>query len=87
MVWYFHTWRVRIVLAVPTQEGRAFPMAKYSRAEIDALSQRLEVKASVLDAQTGRDLMAAALLLRLMVQLAEVKEIETSSGERQRWPC
>ena len=55
-------------------------MARYSRTDIDALSKRLEIRASVLPADHGRDLMAAALLLRLMVALAEVEDVETTVG-------
>ena len=51
-------------------------MAKYSRSDIDALSKRLEVRAGVLPAEHGRDLMAAALLLRLMVALSDVQDVE-----------
>jgi len=54
-------------------------MAKYSRAEIFALSKRLEIQASIMTPGAGRDLMAAALLLRLMVQLAEIQVIETTA--------
>jgi hypothetical protein len=52
-------------------------MAKYSRSDIEALCKRLEIKASVMDAAAGRDLMAASLLLKLMVILGDVQEVET----------
>jgi hypothetical protein len=52
-------------------------MAKYSRSDIEALCNRLEVRASIMSAEAGRDLKAAALLLRLMVILGDVQEIET----------
>jgi hypothetical protein len=52
-------------------------MAKYSRQDIEALCKRLEIKASVMDAAAGRDLMAASLLLKLMVILGDVQEVET----------
>jgi hypothetical protein len=55
-------------------------LAKYSRSDIDALSKRLEVRASVLPPDNGRDMMAAALLLRLMLALADVQEVETELG-------
>jgi hypothetical protein len=57
-------------------------MARYSRSDIDALSKRLEVRASVLPAEHGRDLMAAALLLRLMLALANVQVVETQGDRR-----
>jgi hypothetical protein len=52
-------------------------MAKYPRQDIEALSKRLETRASVMSAEAGRDLKAAALLLRLMVALGEVESVET----------
>jgi hypothetical protein len=52
-------------------------MAKYSRQDIEALSKRLEARASVMDISNGRDLTAAALLLRLMMMLGDIQEIET----------
>jgi hypothetical protein len=58
-------------------------MAKYSRPDIEALCKRLEVRASIMEASAGRDLMAAALLLRLVVILGDIQEVETvppSSG-------
>lgn len=57
-------------------------MAKYSRADIEALSQRLETRASVMSQEAGRDLKSAALLLRLMVALSEVESIDTAVGVR-----
>lgn len=57
-------------------------MAKYSRSDIEALSQRLETRASVMSQEAGRDLKSAALLLRLMVTLAEVDSIDTAVGVR-----
>jgi hypothetical protein len=45
---------------------------------IMALSNRLEVRANVMEASAGWDLMAAAPLLRLMMMLADIQEIETS---------
>jgi hypothetical protein len=57
-------------------------MAKYSRAEIDALSQRLEARAASMmfpdQPNLKADIRAAALLLRLMVTLADVQTIDTS---------
>jgi hypothetical protein len=65
-------------------------MARYSRSDIEALSNRLEVRASVMDAAAGRDLMAAALLLRLMMMLGDIQEIETSPNRcglnDSQWP-
>jgi hypothetical protein len=57
-------------------------MAKYSRSDIEALSQRLETRASVMSQEAGRDLKSAALLLRLMVALSEVESIDTVVGVR-----
>jgi hypothetical protein len=47
------------------------------RDDIFALGKRLEARASVMPKEAARDLLAAALMLRLMVQLADVQEIET----------
>jgi hypothetical protein len=55
-------------------------MATYSRSDITALSNRLEARASVMSKEAGRDLKAAAELLRLMLGLSDVKKIETSGG-------
>jgi hypothetical protein len=64
--------------SVPNHKGRETSlMARYSRSDIEALSNRLEVRASIMEASAGRDLMAAALLLRLMAILGDVQEIET----------
>jgi hypothetical protein len=81
-MWRFHTWRDDegdcCAHAIPNhQEERTLSMARYSRQDIDALSKRLEVRASVLPAEHGRELMAAALLLRLMLALADVQVVET----------
>jgi hypothetical protein len=51
-------------------------MARYSRDDIFALGKRLETRASVMPKEAARDLLAAALMLRLMVQLADVQEVE-----------
>jgi hypothetical protein len=61
-----------------TDRAMDIPMAKYSRQDVGALINRLEVRASVMEASAGRDLMAAALLLRLMITLGDIQEIETS---------
>jgi hypothetical protein len=50
-------------------------MATYSRPDIIALSNRLETRAGVMSKEAGRDLKAAALLLRLMLQLAEIEKV------------
>jgi hypothetical protein len=55
-------------------------MPQYSRADINALSQRLETRASVMSQEAGRDLKSAALLLRLMMALAEIDHIDTAVG-------
>jgi hypothetical protein len=52
-------------------------MATYSRSEILELSKRLERRASVMSAEAGRDLMAAALLLKLLLALSDVEKVET----------
>jgi hypothetical protein len=57
-------------------------MAKYSRSDIEALAKRLEVRASAMSQAAGADLKSAALLLRLMVALAEVESVETARGHR-----
>jgi hypothetical protein len=44
---------------------------------LDQTSRRLEVRASIMEAAAGRDLMAASLLLKLMVILGDVQEVET----------
>jgi hypothetical protein len=54
-------------------------MARYSRSDIQALSKRLEARASIMKAEEGRDLRSAALLLRLMPALAEVESVETAA--------
>jgi hypothetical protein len=59
-----------------TRKGR-FPMAVYLKRDIEALSQRLEARASVMPADVGRDMMASAMLLRLMLMIAQVKKVET----------
>jgi hypothetical protein len=55
-------------------------MARYTRMEIHALSQRLEARADSIVNTTpsaAGDLKAAAMLLRLMLALAEVESVET----------
>jgi hypothetical protein len=51
-------------------------MPKYLRTDVDALANRLERRASVMEAAAGRDLMAAAMLLRLMMTLTDIQEVE-----------
>ena len=55
-------------------------MATYSRSDITALSNRLERRADVMSKEAGRDLKAAALLLRRMLELSDVEKIETMGG-------
>jgi hypothetical protein len=58
-------------------------VAAYCRSDITALSNRLEARAdSVLRDQmeTAKDMKAAALLLRLMLQLSDVEKVETAAG-------
>jgi hypothetical protein len=58
-------------------------VATYCRSDITALSNRLEARAdSVLRDQmeTAKDMKAAALLLRLMLQLSDVEKVETTVG-------
>ena len=59
-------------------------MAKYSRAEIEALSNRLEARAASTmfpdQPNLKADIRAAALLLRLMVMLADIQTVETVAG-------
>jgi hypothetical protein len=58
-------------------------MARYSRNEIRELCNRLEARAnSALNSQPSQaaDLNAAAMLLRLFIQIAEVEVVETSIG-------
>jgi hypothetical protein len=55
-------------------------MARYTRMEITALSERLEARAnSIANPQPNHagDLRAAAMLLRLMLALADVQVVET----------
>jgi hypothetical protein len=55
-------------------------MVRYTRMEITALSQRLEARAdSIANPQPhyAGDLRAAAMLLRLMLALADVQVVET----------
>jgi hypothetical protein len=54
-------------------------MAKYCRSDI---AKRLEIRASAMSGEAGRDLKSAALLLRLMVALAEIDHIDTVVGVR-----
>jgi hypothetical protein len=56
-------------------------MPKYPRSDTAALSNRLEQRASVMEPPAGRDLMAAAMLLRLMMALADIEEVETGRLE------
>jgi hypothetical protein len=58
-------------------------MAKYSRDDIFALGKRLEARASVMPKDAARDLLAAAFMPRLMVQLADVQEVETGPKATQ----
>jgi hypothetical protein len=54
-------------------------MPRYSRSDIEALSQRLEARAdSIINATPSQagDLKAAAMLLRLMLALAEVEAVD-----------
>jgi hypothetical protein len=69
-----------------TKEEGASPMVTYSRTDITALSNRLETRASVMSKEAGRDLLAAALLLRLMLEIAQVEKVETTVGG-QRDDC
>ncbi len=55
-------------------------MATYSRSDIQALSNRLETRANVMSKEAGRDLKAAALLLRSMLALSDVEKVETKGG-------
>lgn len=55
-------------------------MATFSRSDIQALSNRLETRAGIMSKEAGRDLKAAALLLRLMLELSDVAKIETKGG-------
>jgi hypothetical protein len=55
-------------------------MATWKRSDIVDLSNRLEVRAAVMSAEAGRDIMSAACLLRLLVQLSDVQKIETTVG-------
>jgi hypothetical protein len=55
-------------------------MAVWKRSDITDLSKRLETRASVMSTEGGRDLMHAALLLRLMLQLSDVEKVETTVG-------
>jgi hypothetical protein len=52
----------------------------WSRAEIEALSKRLETRAAIMSKEAGRDLQSAALLLRSMLALADIQRIETKGG-------
>jgi hypothetical protein len=67
-------------------------MARYTRMEITALSRRLEASAdSIANPQPHHagDLRAAAMLLRLMLALADVQVVETGpigSLNDRRWP-
>jgi hypothetical protein len=87
-MWRFATKRSERTVSVGApapnhQEGKDFPMAKYSRSDIEALSQRLETRASVMSNEAGRDLKSAALLLRLMSALAEIEGVETGPLTQQ----
>jgi hypothetical protein len=58
-------------------------MATYSRSDITALSNRLEARADSVfcdQRETAKDMKAAALLLRLMLQLSDVQKVETTVG-------
>ncbi len=55
-------------------------MTTYSRSDITALSNRLETRAKVMSEEAGRDLKAAALLLRLMLELSDVARVEMKGG-------
>ena len=58
-------------------------MAKYRREEIVALSNRLEARAMSRmrdQPEAARDEKAAALLLRLMLQLSDVVTVEASEA-------
>jgi hypothetical protein len=55
-------------------------MATYSRSDIQALSNRLETRANVMSKEAGRDLKAAAVLLRLMLALSDMEKVETKGG-------
>lgn len=63
-------------------------MAKYNRQEIIDLSNRLENRAnSILTVQPSMsaDMKAAALLLRLMLNLSDVETVEMTVGDAS-WP-
>lgn len=57
-------------------------MARYNRTEIIELSRRLETRAMSRfrdSPEAAGDMKAAALLLRLMLQLSEVETVETTA--------
>jgi hypothetical protein len=67
--------------AIPNDKRKGSPlMAHYSRPDIEALCKRLEVRASLMPEAQGRDLMAASLLLKQMMVLGDIQEVETSVG-------
>ncbi len=51
-------------------------MATYSRSDVTALSNRLETRAAAMCEVAGRDIKAAALLLRRMLELSDIEKIE-----------
>jgi hypothetical protein len=55
-------------------------MATYSRSDILNLSKRLETRAAVMSNEAGRDLLAAAVLLKLLLARSDVEKIETKGA-------
>jgi hypothetical protein len=59
-------------------------MAIYTRPEIETLCRRLEAQASSIvskdQSNLAADMKAAALLLRLLLAIAEIERIETAVG-------
>lgn len=55
-------------------------MVTYSGSDITALSNRLETRAAAMSEVAGRDIKAAALLLRRILELSDVEKIETTGG-------